>query len=176
MKVVGGMYLWTVIAVLFVRFATRHVHDDRASAATLHRRAPSSPPVPLPAPPPITVEATTDLQKSPDTSPALGASAPITRCRRCHRGGRGADDDRRSSIVVVPVPRAKATGGSPLRCDGRRVGVGELASAPRSTAAVAAAAISWGAHRALDRTTDDPLLLSLARGTFSLGDEPRPLK
>ena len=61
MKVVGGMYLWTVIAVLFVRFATRHVHDDRASGATLDRRAPSPPPPALPAPPPITVEATTDL-------------------------------------------------------------------------------------------------------------------
>lgn len=61
MKVVGGMYLWTVIAVLFVRFATRHVHDDRASGATLDRRAPSSPPAQVPAPSTITVDATIDL-------------------------------------------------------------------------------------------------------------------
>ena len=46
MKVVGGMYLWVVIGVLFVRFATRHFDDDRASGATLDRRAPLSPPLP----------------------------------------------------------------------------------------------------------------------------------
>lgn len=45
MKVVGGMYLWVVIAVLFVRFATRHFDDDRASGATLDRRAPVQPSV-----------------------------------------------------------------------------------------------------------------------------------
>lgn len=42
MKVAGGTYLWVVIAILFVRFATRHVDDDRASGATLDRRAPTS--------------------------------------------------------------------------------------------------------------------------------------
>lgn len=41
MKVAGGTYLWVVIAILFVRFATRHVDDDRASGATLDRRAPT---------------------------------------------------------------------------------------------------------------------------------------
>lgn len=41
MKVVGGMYLWVIIGVLFVRFATKHADDDRASGATLDRRAPT---------------------------------------------------------------------------------------------------------------------------------------
>jgi putative membrane protein len=40
MKVVGGFYLWTVIAVLFLRFATRHMDDDRARGIDLDRRAP----------------------------------------------------------------------------------------------------------------------------------------
>lgn len=40
MKVLGGTYLWVVIGVLFVRFATRYADDDRASGATLDRRAP----------------------------------------------------------------------------------------------------------------------------------------
>ena len=41
MKVVGGMYLWVIIGVLFVRFATKSVGDDRASGAVLDRRAPA---------------------------------------------------------------------------------------------------------------------------------------
>lgn len=41
MKVVGGMYLWVIIGVLFVRFATRFAGDDHASGAVLDRRAPS---------------------------------------------------------------------------------------------------------------------------------------
>ena len=40
MKVVGGFYLWTVIATLFIRFATRHMDDDRARGMELDRRAP----------------------------------------------------------------------------------------------------------------------------------------
>lgn len=41
MKLAGGTYLWVIIGVLFVRFATRHVADDRASGVELDRRAPS---------------------------------------------------------------------------------------------------------------------------------------
>ena len=40
MKVIGGFFLWTVITVLFVRFATKVTEDDRASGATIDRRAP----------------------------------------------------------------------------------------------------------------------------------------
>ena len=40
MKVVGGFFLWTVIATLFIRFATRHMDDDRARGMELDRRAP----------------------------------------------------------------------------------------------------------------------------------------
>ena len=40
MKVGGGLFLWSVIAVLFVRFANRDGEDDRTSGATLDRRAP----------------------------------------------------------------------------------------------------------------------------------------
>jgi putative membrane protein len=40
MKVLGGFFLWTVIAVLFVRFASRHLEDDRARGVALDRRAP----------------------------------------------------------------------------------------------------------------------------------------
>ncbi len=40
MKVVGGFYLWTIIATLFLRFATRHMDDDRARGVALDRRAP----------------------------------------------------------------------------------------------------------------------------------------
>jgi putative membrane protein len=43
MKVVGGMFLWVIIAILFIRFATQDGEDDRASGATLDRRAPESP-------------------------------------------------------------------------------------------------------------------------------------
>jgi putative membrane protein len=43
MKVLGGMYLWMIIGVLFVRFVTRHVDNDRASGAALDRRAPRQP-------------------------------------------------------------------------------------------------------------------------------------
>lgn len=43
MKIIGGFYLWGVIGVLFVRFATRHVADDRASGVVLDRRAPRAP-------------------------------------------------------------------------------------------------------------------------------------
>jgi putative membrane protein len=42
MKLAGGTYLWVLIGVLFVRFATRHVADDRASGVELDRRAPST--------------------------------------------------------------------------------------------------------------------------------------
>ena len=40
MKIIGGFFLWTVIAVLFVRFATKTTEDDRATGAVLDRRAP----------------------------------------------------------------------------------------------------------------------------------------
>ncbi len=40
MKVVGGLYLWTIIGVLFIRFATKHMDDDRARGIELDRRAP----------------------------------------------------------------------------------------------------------------------------------------
>lgn len=40
MKIGGGMLLWTVIAVLFVRFATTSIEDDRARGIALDRRAP----------------------------------------------------------------------------------------------------------------------------------------
>ena len=40
MKVVGGFYLWTIIATLFIRFASRHMDDDRARGVELDRRAP----------------------------------------------------------------------------------------------------------------------------------------
>jgi putative membrane protein len=40
MKVVGGLYLWTIIAILFIRFATKHMDDDRARGMALDRRAP----------------------------------------------------------------------------------------------------------------------------------------
>ena len=40
MKIVSGFYLWTIIAVLFLRFATRHMDDDRARGVALDRRAP----------------------------------------------------------------------------------------------------------------------------------------
>lgn len=42
MKVIGGTYLWVVIAALFVRWATRHVTNDRASGVELDRRAPQT--------------------------------------------------------------------------------------------------------------------------------------
>ena len=40
MKVLGGVFLWTVIAVLFIRFATKSGEDDRARGKPLDRRAP----------------------------------------------------------------------------------------------------------------------------------------
>ena len=40
MKILGGFFLWTVITVLFVRFATRVAEDDRASGVAMDRRAP----------------------------------------------------------------------------------------------------------------------------------------
>jgi putative membrane protein len=40
MKIVGGFYLWTVIGVLFIRFATKHMDDDHARGVELDRRAP----------------------------------------------------------------------------------------------------------------------------------------
>ncbi|MGI9119430.1 MAG: cytochrome c oxidase assembly protein [Acidimicrobiales bacterium] len=40
MKVVGGLYLWTIITTLFFRFANRQDQDDRSSGAVLDRRAP----------------------------------------------------------------------------------------------------------------------------------------
>ena len=40
MKVVGGAFLWTVITVLFFRFANRKLEDDRSSGMALDRRAP----------------------------------------------------------------------------------------------------------------------------------------
>jgi putative membrane protein len=41
MKVVGGMYLWTLIAILFVRFAQASEHGDRVRGIQLDRRAPA---------------------------------------------------------------------------------------------------------------------------------------
>lgn len=40
MKIGGGLFLWTVIAVLFVRFATISQENDRATGMALDRRAP----------------------------------------------------------------------------------------------------------------------------------------
>ena len=40
MKILGGFFLWTVITVLFVRFATKVTEDDRASGMAMDRRAP----------------------------------------------------------------------------------------------------------------------------------------
>lgn len=40
MKTVGGLFLWGVIATLFIRFATQHEADDRARGIALDRRAP----------------------------------------------------------------------------------------------------------------------------------------
>lgn len=40
MKIGGTTFIWTVIAVLFVRFATRAGEDDRASGMAMDRRAP----------------------------------------------------------------------------------------------------------------------------------------
>jgi putative membrane protein len=40
MKIGAGMFLWTVIAVLFVRFATTSMEDDRGGNMPLDRRAP----------------------------------------------------------------------------------------------------------------------------------------
>jgi putative membrane protein len=40
MKIVGGFYLWTIIAILFIRFASKHMDDDRARGVELDRRAP----------------------------------------------------------------------------------------------------------------------------------------
>jgi putative membrane protein len=42
MKVVGGTYLWILIAVLFVRFVQASEHSDRARGVPLDRRAPES--------------------------------------------------------------------------------------------------------------------------------------
>jgi putative membrane protein len=40
MKVVGGTYLWLVIGVLFIRFATLAEQDDRDRGMALDRRSP----------------------------------------------------------------------------------------------------------------------------------------
>jgi putative membrane protein len=40
MKVVGGMYLWTIIGILFIRFVNASEHSDRARGVPLDRRAP----------------------------------------------------------------------------------------------------------------------------------------
>ena len=40
MKVLAGVFLWTVIAVLFIRFATKSGEDDRSRGKALDRRAP----------------------------------------------------------------------------------------------------------------------------------------
>ncbi len=40
MKVLAGIFLWTVIAILFIRFATKSGEDDRARNKPLDRRAP----------------------------------------------------------------------------------------------------------------------------------------
>ena len=62
MKVVGGMYLWVIIGVLFMRFATHHTDNDRASGAALDRRAP---PQPQPASTASTSSAPIDSTTSP---------------------------------------------------------------------------------------------------------------
>jgi putative membrane protein len=41
MKVIGGLYLWSIIVVLFTRFAERSQADDRERGVTLDRRAPA---------------------------------------------------------------------------------------------------------------------------------------
>jgi putative membrane protein len=40
MKILGGFYLWTIIATLFFRFASRYMDDDRSRGVALDRRAP----------------------------------------------------------------------------------------------------------------------------------------
>jgi putative membrane protein len=40
MKVVGGLFLWTVIGLLFIRFVQTSEHGDRARGMRLDRRAP----------------------------------------------------------------------------------------------------------------------------------------
>jgi hypothetical protein len=41
MKVVGGSYLWILIAILFGRFVQASEHGDRARGVPLDRRAPA---------------------------------------------------------------------------------------------------------------------------------------
>jgi len=41
MKVVGGLFLWSVIGLLFIRFVQASEHGDRARGVPLDRRAPS---------------------------------------------------------------------------------------------------------------------------------------
>ncbi|MGH9183262.1 MAG: cytochrome c oxidase assembly protein [Acidimicrobiales bacterium] len=43
MKIVGGLYLWTIITVLFFRFAGRLTGDDSDPGVPLDRRAPGGP-------------------------------------------------------------------------------------------------------------------------------------
>ena len=40
MKLGGGLFLWSVICVTFIRFATKSLEDDRATGVALDRRAP----------------------------------------------------------------------------------------------------------------------------------------
>jgi putative membrane protein len=42
MKVLGGSFLWVIIAVLFVRFVSQSEHSDRARGVPLDRRAPEA--------------------------------------------------------------------------------------------------------------------------------------
>jgi putative membrane protein len=42
MKIGGGIFLWSVIAVLFIRFASRGAEDDRDRGVPLDRRAPTT--------------------------------------------------------------------------------------------------------------------------------------
>jgi len=40
MKILGGLFLWTVIGILFIRFVQASEHSDRARGVPLDRRAP----------------------------------------------------------------------------------------------------------------------------------------
>lgn len=42
MKVLGGLFLWTVIGILFIRFVQSSEHGDRARGVPLDRRAPEA--------------------------------------------------------------------------------------------------------------------------------------
>lgn len=102
MKVAGGTYLWVVIAVLFVGFATRHVDDDRASGATLDRRAPT------PARPRVGAAATPISPNGPSGTPQS-----VTTRRPWTPSDDG--DDRALGATVLPSRREDHEVDGPVR-------------------------------------------------------------